>query len=72
MYIHMKVTPGAKKESFNMLDETHGVICVKEPAEQNRANKRLCEILAEHYRVSPKAVRIINGHHNRTKLISIG
>jgi uncharacterized protein YggU (UPF0235/DUF167 family) len=72
MYIHVKVVAGAKKESFKIKSEDHFEISVKEKAERNQANTRVLALVAEHFKVSTKKVRIINGHKHPSKLIVVG
>lgn len=69
MYIHIKVTPGARKEILVETKPAYFTISVREKAEGNAANKRVIELLQEHSKT--KNVRIINGHHSPSKLISI-
>jgi uncharacterized protein len=71
MYIHVKVTAGAKKESLKQKSEDHFLVSVREPAERNLANTRVMEIVALHFKIPESKVRIINGHHSSTKLLSI-
>jgi uncharacterized protein YggU (UPF0235/DUF167 family) len=71
MYIKAKVTAGAKKEEFQKLSDDNFVIKVKEKAQKNMANKKILEMLADHYRVPLTSVRITNGHHSPSKLVSI-
>ena len=71
MYIRVRVSAKAKKESFKKLSEDSFLIAVKEPAEQNRANARVLELVAEHFGFKPKQVRIISGHHSPGKLLSL-
>ncbi len=71
MYIHVKVTAGAGKESFEKKSEDHFEISVKEKAERNMANARVLQIVAEYFKVSKNKVRIINGHQHPSKLIVI-
>jgi len=70
MYLRVEVMPGAKKESLKK-DGEKWRISVREPAEQNRANKRVCELIAYELSVSVAQVRILTGHHARGKMISI-
>jgi uncharacterized protein YggU (UPF0235/DUF167 family) len=69
MYIHVKVTTGAKEEKIQKKSETQFVVSVKEEAERNMANSRIIEIFRGLYGVGK--VRIINGHHSTSKLLSI-
>jgi uncharacterized protein YggU (UPF0235/DUF167 family) len=71
MYIKVKVTAGAKKEEIKKKTKDSYIISVKEKAERNMANKRVCEILASVFKVSVKNVRIINGHQSPSKMLSI-
>ena len=72
MYVHAKVRPGAKKEECTRLSETHFKISVKEEAAQNRANKRVIELIAAEFRVPSEKVRIVSGHHSPSKILSVG
>ncbi len=70
-YIHVKVTTGVGKESFKKKKEDHFEISVKEKAERNMANARVLALVAEHFKVPVKKVRIVNGHHHPSKLLII-
>ena len=71
MFIKVRVIAGAKKELFEQKDDVSFNISVKEPAKQNRANKRVVEIIATHYKVSNKMIRIVHGHHSTSKILSL-
>lgn len=71
MYIKVHVQAGAKKEVFEKESEDHFAVSVKEPAERNMANRRVLELVARHFGISPGKVRIINGHHSPSKLLSV-
>lgn len=71
MYIHVKVKADAKREDFKKVSEDHFEISVKEPAERNLANGRVVELLSAHFGLSKGKIRIINGHHSTSKLISV-
>jgi uncharacterized protein (TIGR00251 family) len=70
MYIKVRVTAGAKEEVFEKKSKDHFDIKVKEKAQKNMANKRIIEIISKHF--STNNVKIINGHHSPSKLLSIG
>jgi uncharacterized protein YggU (UPF0235/DUF167 family) len=70
-YIHAKVTAGASKENFKKIKEDHFIVSVKEKAENNLANKRVLELVAEYFKVSLNKVRIVNGHHHPSKLLIV-
>lgn len=71
MFIKIIVTAGAKKEKFEAESATRYKISVKEPAKQNLANKRVCMLVARHLKTALTNVRIINGHHSPSKLLSV-
>ena len=71
MYIRVRVTAGAKKESVQKISEDSFSVCVKVPAEQNLANRRVLELIAEHFSIQSKQIRIISGHHAPGKILNI-
>ncbi len=71
MYIRVRVAAGAKKESFEQVSEDSFLVSVKDPAEQNLANRRVLELVAVHFGINPKQVRIISGHHSPGKILSV-
>lgn len=64
------MTPGAKHELVKKKGEAL-IISVKEPAVGNRANMRVREVVAMHFGIFLQDVRIINGHHNHSKMLSV-
>lgn len=70
MYIRVKAFPDAKKEHIEQ-DGERLRIFVREPAQDNRANKRITELVAQHQGVPADAVRLISGHHGPNKLFQI-
>lgn len=71
MYIRVRVKADAKREDLVVKSEDSFLVSVKEPAEQNRANERVLELVALHYGINPKQIRIISGHHAPGKILSI-
>ena len=71
VYIKVKATPGARKELLEKEEEDVFRISVKEPAQRNFANKRIVELIARYFKVPLGKVRIINGHHHPSKLLSV-
>ena len=70
-YIHVKVTAGAREESFVQKSEDHFEVSVREKAERNMANGRVVELVAGHFKVPVSKVRIVNGHRSPSKLLII-
>lgn len=71
MYIKVKVTAGAKKESFKQKSKDHFEISVKEEAKQNMANRKVLEIVARELGVPKEKIKIISGHHSPSKILSV-
>lgn len=71
MFIKVKVLVSAKKEKIIKKSEDTYMISVKEPAERNLANKRICGLMALSFGVSSQNVRIISGHQTSNKILSI-
>ena len=71
MFIKVKVIAGAKKEDIKKKNKDTYLISVREPAERNLANKRICELIALQLNISVKLVRIISGHQSSSKILSI-
>ena len=58
------------KERVEKLSENEYLVCVKEPAERNKANIRLTNLLARYFKVLPKNIRIKNPT-SRKKIVEI-
>ncbi len=69
MYLKIHVTTDAKKEKVEKITDDRYDISVREPAEDNRANERILEIIRHIY--ASMRVRIVNGHHASAKIISL-
>lgn len=70
MYIKVRVYAGGSKEEFKKISDTHFEITVKEKAERNMANRKVIELVRQHFK-SAGDVRIINGHHSPSKILSV-
>ena len=71
MYIKVKVQAGAKKEDLKQKNKDTYIISVKEKAERNMANKRVCELMSSFFGVSAKSVHIVSGYQSPSKILSI-
>lgn len=71
MYIRVRVAAGAKREVFKAITVDSFLVAVKEPAEQNLANRRVLELVGAHFGVPARAIRIVSGHHSPGKILSI-
>lgn len=71
-YIKVKVHPNSKKQEIKQISEDKFEIWVKEKPERNQVNKILCQIISQHFNNPEGGVKILNGHHNRIKLLKVG
>ena len=70
MYIKVRVKPEAKRDTITKLGGTFHVE-VKDKAIRNLANNKARELVAGHFGVEPKTIRIISGHRSPSKIFSI-
>ncbi len=70
MYIKLRVVTNAKKEKIEKISDDHFKISVGEKAERNMANKRVIEMMKEHFNTGK--IKIISGHRSPSKIISVG
>lgn len=68
MLLDVLVQASAKKESIEVLGEERLKIRVKEPREDEKANKRVIKILGDYY---CKNVKLIRGKHSKRKIFLI-
>lgn len=71
MYVKVRATTGAKRETVRVVAADTLAISVKEKAERNLANARITDLVAAHYGVPAKKVRMIKGHHSPSKTFAI-
>ena len=70
MIIYVKVKPGMKEESIEKVENNRYVVCLKERAEDGKANKRLINLLAKKLGVNFRAIKIKNPR-SRDKIIEV-
>ena len=68
MLIRVKVEAGAKRQSIRAI-ENGFEISVREPAERNQANRQVLGIMRARY--PGRAVKLISGEHQSSKIIEI-
>jgi len=71
MQVSIKVVAGAKKEGIESLPNSRFKISVKQKPAQGAANKRVVELIAAHFKVPTKKVRIIHGHKTPSKILEV-
>ena len=70
MFIKIRVRPNSDKEELKKVSDKEYEIDVKEPAENNKANFRVMNLIAKEFGVSYKNIKIINPR-SKDKLIEI-
>jgi len=68
----VRVQPRASKDEIAGVMSGALKIRLRAPALEDRANEALCEFLAELLKTSKAAVRILSGHHSRSKRVEVG
>lgn len=69
MYLKLRVITDSKVDKIEKISEDTFRVHVKVPAENNAANNRVIELLREIY--PDTSIRIVNGHHSPSKIISV-
>ncbi len=65
--VSVKVVAGSRKERVHEVDLYDLKIWVQTPPEKGRANARVAELVALHYRTAPSNVTLIKGAKSREK-----
>jgi uncharacterized protein YggU (UPF0235/DUF167 family) len=71
MYARMHVMPEAGREHVEERARDSYMVSVREPAEQNLANRSAIRLLARHLKIPSAKIRILSGHHRPGKIVSI-
>lgn len=71
MLIEVHVTPNSRVPSVTKVGENAFEVKVDRRAEGGRANRRLLEILSEHFGVPKSRVAIVRGAKSREKVVQI-
>ena len=69
--INIKVSAGAKTEKIEIMADGTMKVRVNAPPEKGKANERVVELLAEHFRLSKARISIIKGHTSREKVVLV-
>ena len=71
MLIRVHVTPNAREARVVKVSNDYFEVRVDERAVDGRANKRLLEILAEHFKIQKSRISILKGTKTRNKLVQV-
>jgi uncharacterized protein (TIGR00251 family) len=67
----VRVQPRASKDEVAGVMDGALKVRLQAPALEDRANEALCEYLAEILKTPKAAVRILSGHHSRSKRVEV-
>jgi len=71
MLLKVKVIPHARIAQLEQVAELSYRARVRAPPEKGEANRELIELIAEHFKVPKRAVRVVRGHTSREKLVEL-
>jgi uncharacterized protein (TIGR00251 family) len=71
MLVRVHVTPNAREARVTKIDEAVFEVKVDAKAMDGRANKRLIEILAEHFGLPKSKIAIVSGAKSRDKVLQV-
>lgn len=71
MRIYVKVTAGSSREKVEEISQGNYKAWVSAAPEKGKANERLVEILANHFKTRKNKIEIISGKTSRVKLVEI-
>lgn len=71
MYLKVRAIPDAKTDKIEVLAPDLWRVYVRAPAEHNLANQKIVALVAEKKGLKVSMIRIISGHHSRSKIISV-
>ncbi len=71
MKITVRVKPNSRKNEVQKIAENQFVVSVTAPPVEGKANEKVIELLAEHFRKPKRSVTIVRGKTAREKIIEI-
>lgn len=71
MLVKVKVYPETKKEKLVKKSDDSYDVYVKDKAERGMANRRVAEIIANHFGVVAGKIKLIKGGNRRNKIYEI-
>ena len=71
MMLKVRVTPNSKADSVSLAADGTCKVKLRAKPIRGAANEALIEVLSEHFKVKPSAIRIRAGHASRDKLVEV-
>jgi uncharacterized protein YggU (UPF0235/DUF167 family) len=69
--IHIKAFPDASRDHVETTEKGDYRVFTREPAKDNRANKRVLLLIQNYLHLESSKMRIIRGHRGTSKIIEI-
>jgi uncharacterized protein (TIGR00251 family) len=71
MKIKVQVKPNSKIEEVKKLNDDTYIVRVNTPPIDGKANKRVLELLGEHFQVPKTSIRLVSGDKSRIKVFEL-
>ncbi len=71
MRVRVHVTPNAREARVTLVGEASFEVRVDEKAMEGRANKRLVEIMSDHFGIPKSRILIVSGAKSRDKVLEV-
>jgi len=71
MRLRIIVKPNARKNAVEANDDGTLIVHVSAPPREGRANRKVIEVLAEHFRKPKRHIAIVSGTRGKQKIIEI-
>ncbi len=71
MYIKISALKGQKQDTIQDLGNGRFLVSVREKPEQNQANRKILQLVAEYFKIDSNKIRFISGHQKPSKIVSI-
>lgn len=72
MKVSVSVKPNSRKESVLVLEDGSLKVSVNAPPVDGKANRRVVELLAEHFGVAKSKVELVSGASAKKKIFRVG
>ena len=71
MEVRIRVKTAAKEDGVALLRDGRLAVAVTEQAKAGRANERVIQLVAKHFKVPTKSIRIVRGHTTPNKVLAV-
>lgn len=71
MLFSVKIKPEGKRDFVTQVGDARLSVEVKTKAKDNQANERMIELIAKHFSLSVKQVKLVRGHHRPQKIVNV-